>query len=32
MRVVAGLADTAVDPLTEDDEGVTPSSGATSSR
>ena len=32
MRVVAGLADTAVDSLTEDDEGATPSPGAASSR
>ena len=32
MRVVAGLADTAVDSLTEDDEGATPTPGAASSR
>ena len=32
MRVVVGLADTAVDPLTEDDEGTAPSSGVSSSR
>ena len=32
MRVVPGLADTAVDSLAEDDEGATPSPGAASSR
>ena len=32
MRVVVGLVDTAVDPLTGDDEGAAPSSGASSSR
>ena len=32
MRVVAGLADTAVDSLTEDDGGATPIPGAASSR
>ena len=32
MRVVAGLADTAIDSLAEDDEGATPTPGAACSR